>query len=353
MTNSNEKKYTFDNHTNVKFKPMGDLVKGFTVIPNQIMNDMKNIGPEGFMVFAKILQYINSDKNKVSVLGLVKLTGLSKGKVSKGLNNLINLGYINRVEKRNGNLINGYIYEVYSSPRTFNENDENNHENLRETVGNSRYPENRDTDLRDPENTTYKKENKKKEKENKENKDVDVVGGKSKANEVIELFKTYKLQKRVMPQTIKLLNKYADIFDIEVFEELFMIASEDKIESKYRYLKTTFENLEKEGVKTLLDLEQSAKKFKDSKTITKKAKSNKKAPVVKTRFHNINESFRNYSEDELVEVIKESQKGKFGEDNPMHSSYTRAIKNGLNSLSIPMRKVIIEYAKENNLEIPN
>ena len=37
----------------------------------------------------------------------------------------------------------------------------------------------------------------------------------------------------------------------------------------------------------------------------------------------------------------------------MHSSYTRAIKNGLNSLSIPMRKVIIEYAKSNNLDIPN
>ena len=100
MTNSNEKKYTFNNNTNVEIKAMEDLVNGFTVIPNSIMNNMKNIGPEGFIVFAKILQYLNSEKNKVSVLGLAKLTGLSKGKVSKGLKNLINLGYINRVEKR-------------------------------------------------------------------------------------------------------------------------------------------------------------------------------------------------------------------------------------------------------------
>ena len=42
MTNSNEKKYTFNNNTNVEIKAMGDLLNGFTVIPNQIMNDMKN-----------------------------------------------------------------------------------------------------------------------------------------------------------------------------------------------------------------------------------------------------------------------------------------------------------------------
>ena len=32
---------------------------------------------------------------------------------------------------------------------------------------------------------------------------------------------------------------------------------------------------------------------------------------VKTRFHNINENFRNYSPDELEKLLKESQKGKF------------------------------------------
>ena len=36
MTNSNEKKYTFDNHTNVKFKPMGDLVS-IMVLCSEIM----------------------------------------------------------------------------------------------------------------------------------------------------------------------------------------------------------------------------------------------------------------------------------------------------------------------------
>lgn len=49
------------------------------------------------------------------------------------------------------------------------------------------------------------------------------------------------------------------------------------------------------------------KNFVDYKNNTKGSST----PKVKTRFHNINESFRNYTPDELVNVIKESQKDKF------------------------------------------
>ena len=34
-------------------------------------------------------------------------------------------------------------------------------------------------------------------------------------------------------------------------------------------------------------------------------------PQVKTRFHNINQTFMNYDPDELEKLLRESQKGKF------------------------------------------
>ena len=66
----------------------------------------------------------------------------------------------------------------------------------------------------------------------------------------------------------------------------------------------------------------------------------------------INERYNEYEPDELERLLRESQKDKF-ETSSIHKNYLIAISDGLNSLSIPMRKVIIEYAKENNLEITN
>lgn len=42
-----------------------------------------------------------------------------------------------------------------------------------------------------------------------------------------------------------------------------------------------------------------------------KSTSNKHIPKVKTRFHNINQTFNNYSPDELEKILKESQRDKF------------------------------------------
>ena len=53
--------------------------------------------------------------------------------------------------------------------------------------------------------------------------------------------------------------------------------------------------------------------YKDDKNFVPKAntKSNNDIPKVKTRFHNINERFRNYPPDELEKLLREAQKGKF------------------------------------------
>ena len=93
--------------------------------------------------------------------------------------------------------------------------------------------------------------------------------------------------------------------------------------------------------------------YKDDKNFVPKVntKSNND-PKFKTRFHNINERYNEYEPDELERLLRESQKDKF-ETSSIHKNYLIAISDGLKVLSIPMRKVIIEYAKENNLQIPN
>ena len=89
--------------------------------------------------------------------------------------------------------------------------------------------------------------------------------------------------------------------------------------------------------------------YKDDKNFVIKSND---VPKVKTRFHNINESFRNYGSEELKEIVKQSQAEKFG-NSCIHNSYMRAVKEGLSTLGEPLKAIVIEYAKSNNLDIPN
>lgn len=108
---------------------------------------------------------------------------------------------------------------------------------------------------------------------------------------------------------------------------------EEKIKVKsYNYFKITLNN-----------------KINDSK----KLDTNVTIPKVKTRFHNISERYKNYEPDELEVLIKENQiaKGIIDED-PIHKQYELAIKEGTAALSVPMLKIVMEYAEKNNLEKP-
>ena len=80
----------------------------------------------------------------------------------------------------------------------------------------------------------------------------------------------------------------------KLLQEAILVAlekdDEEKIKVKsYNYFKKTLEN-----------------KIENSN----KSKNNVTKPV-KTRFHNVNETFKNYKEDELEKLLLESQKGKF------------------------------------------
>lgn len=102
---------------------------------------------------------------------------------------------------------------------------------------------------------------------------------------------------------------------------------EEKIKSKaYKYFKTTL-------------------KDKLSKSSNTKGRNNKTL----TKFHNINQTFSKYSEEELENILK-NQQDKHG--NVSQSLYESAINGSWEELSNHSKKKVLEYAKNNDKFIP-
>ena len=285
----------FNNKT--YFKLSDEFKDLFTRVPNTIL-DEKNISARALGVYVKIIRFQNSSEHKIYISGLANELKEGKDAIRSAIKELIELGYIEREVIRNekGQMA-GYVYTVYAQPvenTTFSPSSE---------IPTSVEPISVDT--------TLKKKISKKENNKKENKEVVVED--SKEQQLLEMYKSFKLEKRFMPHTKKLLLEYKDSFDLEVFEQVFIYASSEKVTHKYKYLKDTFAVLKNKNIVTIEQYENDIKEFKESK-VKSKNKTNtggSNVPKVKTRFHNINESFRNYAPNELVEVIKESQKDKF------------------------------------------
>ena len=113
-----------------------------------------------------------------------------------------------------------------------------------------------------------------------------------------------------MPHTLKLLNKYSEYFNLDVFEYIFIQASEDSVDKKYNYIKTLLEDYFDNKVFTMNDLTQYNQKYKESNKKTKST-TKKESKQVKTRFHNVNDHTKNYMPDELEKLLKENQDTKF------------------------------------------
>ncbi|HGS9416498.1 TPA: DnaD domain-containing protein, partial [Clostridioides difficile] len=84
----------------------------------------------------------------------------------------------------------------------------------------------------------------------------------------------------------------------------------------YKYVKTILNNWIEAGVKTNLELTEYQNEFeRKKKNKQEKKQSNHKnvntPNVSKNKFHNFNETFTQYSPDELDDIIKKSQKVKF------------------------------------------
>lgn len=171
-----------------------------------------------------------------------------------------------------------------------------------------------------------------------------------KEKELFDLFKSFKLEKRFMPHSKKLLQDYINKFDLEVFEQVFIAASSESVSKKFAYIKKVFESLEAKNIKTLEEYLRDQKDFKSLKT--KKANKENK---IKTRYHDsFNEHHKQYTFDEIEDGLQSNQEKKGINSQTINEKlYLVACEDGMDALSNDiMRELVINYAQNNNLEIP-
>ncbi|WP_195938785.1 DnaD domain protein [Romboutsia sp. 1001713B170131_170501_G6] len=277
----------------------------FTRVPNIIL-DEKDISAKALGIYVKIIRFQNSNKHKIYISSLTKQLKEGRDAITSAINELISFGYIQRSEIRTKGKFNGYKYIVHAQPVEF--------------TTNSPITENPKSDYPTSENHEYKKKISKKKINKKEN-NVVVNDQNTLEEKVINLYKEMKLEKRVMPHTIKMIKNYCDLFDYEIFEEVFTSASGNKVDNPYKYMKKVFSELEKKNIKTIEEYKVDYEVFKGKKnglSKTDKPNINDKNSIPqnkykKTKFHNFNENFTNYNEDELMEILRKSQEAKFGE----------------------------------------
>lgn len=129
--------------------------------------------------------------------------------------------------------------------------------------------------------------------------------------------------------------------ELDLFEQIIVDASNKN--KTFSYVIGTIDKCLDKNITTLKAYEENNKNYRQvtkansNRSSSIENKKSNKVPVFKTRFHNINESFRNYSPEELEKIVKESQKYKFNKDNnndvgsnesqPKHDLRVQAIKN--------------------------
>ena len=259
------------------------------------------------------------DDWEIYVDELIKHTSAGRDHTYRVVNELLEHGYMEKVQYRCEGKILGLNYTVFEvstgennakakiSNVTLSDNGE-----IVEISTIQPNTENQDTDNPDTVFTTLLNNNNYEVIKEIKNKEVVVVD--EKQTQLLEMYKSFKLEKRVMPHTINLLKQYTDKFDLGVFEQIFISASEDTVLKKYRYIKTVLEELDKKNIRTLDAYNKDTEEYKASKTskklnATNRSNSNKNYKV-KTRHHNINQTFEKYTAEELEELLKENQAAK-------------------------------------------
>lgn len=260
---------------------------------------------------------------------LVKHTSAGRDHTYTVIRELIKFGYMQRFEYRyKGQVINSE-YIVYETAIEVDESrltkkmatiikvekdSEGNYIPFDENVEKTTLEPNTDyTDLDKTDSVNTKllnnNNNNKLSKLNNDKVDVDVAA--KHETEVINLYKTFKLEKKVMPHTTRLLKQYAEFISLDVFEYIFIQAREDSVAKKYNYIKTMLETFYDNKVFNMNELVKYNQKFKESKKDTKSKNISKQ---VKTRFHNITDRTQNYTAEELENLLKENQAAKFAKE---------------------------------------
>lgn len=254
---------------------------------------------------------------------LTKHTSCGRDHTYTVIKELLKFGYMEKVQYRYQGKVLGLNYTVFETPI-----DVSNHDNTKarivnmnvndngEIVENSTvqpFTESTDSVTSDTVDTTLINNNNNKIIKEINNDSVVVVVS-EKENQLLELYKSFKLEKRVMPHTLKLLKANCDKFDLDVFEQIFINASSDDVKKKYAYIKSTIDKLTSKGIFTIYQYnsdQEQRKSSKDNKVNRTLANNSNKAPQVKTRHHIITDRTKDYAPAELEKLLKESQKDKF------------------------------------------
>lgn len=104
--------------------------------------------------------------------------------------------------------------------------------------------------------------------------------------------------------------------ELDLCELIFIKANNNKkINDLEKYIISKLKRICKKNIKTISEYESDVKSYSEktygNKTSRQSNNSNNSVPKFKTRFHNINESFRDYSPEELEKGLKYNQKDKF------------------------------------------
>ncbi|WP_343101968.1 replication initiator protein A [Romboutsia sp. MSSM.1001216sp_RTP31141st1_G3_RTP31141_220114] len=189
------------------------------------------------------------------------------------------------------------------------------------------------------------------------NTDFKVVVDDDKQTKLINLYKSFKLEKKLMPHTINLLKSNIHI-SLDVFEQIFISASEDSVVKKYSYIKEVIDKLNKKGITTLEQYKIDYKNYKESKNINNGFKCNSKKNSNKNKFDNMDEeykTFTKYTNDELQlmsDKNKIDKQQKLPSDNDFSKMmYERCIQSNWNCVETT-KKYAIDYAKANGLDYP-
>ena len=276
------------------------------------------------------------DNWTIYVKELIKHTKSGRDHTYATIKELISFGYMQRFEYRyKGRIVNSY-YVVYENAIEIGPISKTMSTIVKVTIDeNGNYvvidepiekitceplPEKPYTEKPDTVSTKLLINNNNKYLNKQNNKEVVVVNEeKDKEEKVINLYKSMKAEKRVMPHTCKLIKSYIDKFDYEVFEEVFISGAGSNVDNFYKYIKQVFLELDKKNIKTIKDYELDNENFRNKKRPSNKLESRHNTnsiPQSKNKIHNFSGSrnFAKYDADELERILLESQKDKFNKN---------------------------------------
>ncbi len=314
-----------------------------------------------------LLAYLLSlpDDWSIYVKELIKHTSSGRDHTYTVIKELLKYGYMEKVEYRYNGKVLALNYTVFEVPIDVSNHDNTkarivkiDHEgNVVESIENSTcepHPENTETAKTDSVSTELLINDFNNKDFTKEKLDVDDA-----TEKIISLYKSLKIEKKVMPHSLKLIRENASKFSEDVWIYIFSLAGEDHVKSKFKYMRDLVADYTKNNVYSMEDVANHDAKYKESK---KKAKSSSKEKKPLTRFHNIHNRCEDYTEEELNDIIAKSQEAKYGkapQDKPVkppvfvvtEEIYQDALRDW-SKYSLVQKVLIRNYAKSSDKFIP-